>query len=105
MSVKLPPAVRQYLDAIDGQVETLDPEARAELARHALLTLNQYQGLPEVALARLIMESVVAMDGALARSKRDGGDLEKEIREVMFSAAALSSALTRKARGRRPLWT
>jgi hypothetical protein len=96
----LPTEVRKYLDATDARVDALDNEDRAGLAEQAALTLSLYQGLPEVVLARLIMESAVALDGCLARAARPGGNLEQEIRTMLFNTAALCSVLTRKARGR-----
>jgi len=55
-----------------------------------------------VSLARFIMEPVAALDGALSRAKR-GGDLEAEVRGVMYSGALLAALLTRQIRGRPPL--
>jgi len=99
VSKGLPESVRKYLDAMDSQLEELDEEKLAELVRQATLILNTYQGLHLVALARMIMEPVVAMDGCLARAKR-GSDLEQEVRHVMWSGAMMAALLTRQARGR-----
>ena len=103
MSKGLPGAVRRYLDAMDSRLEKLEDEQRAELVRQALATTQLYQGLPVASLARIIMEPVVAMDGCLARAARPGGDLEREVREFMFSGAALAALLARRERGRPPL--
>lgn len=100
MSRGLPGPIREYLDAMDPKVEALSEEDRAGLTEQVLATLTIYQGLTRTALARLIMESVVAMDGALVRARRPGGDLEHEVRQIMANSAALCAALTRKERGR-----
>jgi hypothetical protein len=95
----LPGPVREYLDAFDPMIESLNEDDREALIGQVFSVLNLYQGLTRTGLARLIMESVVAMDGALVRAK-NGGDLEHEIREIMRNSAALCAALTRKERGR-----
>lgn len=102
MSRGLPEPVRKYLNAMDSRLEALDGDDRAELLRQATLTLQMYQGLPMLSLARLIMEPVVAMDGALARAKQ-GEDLETEVRQFMYNGALLAALLTRQSRGRPPL--
>jgi len=96
----LPGPVREYLDAMDRKIEALSDEDRDALIGQVLTTLGLYQGMTRVALARLIMESVVAMDGALVRAARPGGDLEAEVRQLMANSSALCAAITRKERGR-----
>ncbi len=103
MSRGLPDPVRKYLDSVDGRVEALSDEDKEGVQNQVFAVLGLYQGITPVALARLIMESVVAMDGALTRADQPDGNLEYEIRMVMFNAAALASVLTRKARGVPPL--
>lgn len=99
MSRGLPESVRRYLDAMDEQLERLDEEKLADLVRQATLTLNTYQGLQGVALARFVMEPIVALDGCLARAKR-GADLEAEVRHLMWSGAMLAALMSRQARGK-----
>lgn len=100
MSRGLPEPVRDYLNATDKTIEGLGEEDRAALVEQVFAVLALYQGLTRTALARLIMESVVAMDGALVRAARPGGNLEHEVRQVMANSAAVCAALTRRERGR-----
>jgi len=102
MSRGLPVAVREYLDAIERSEAIWGNVDLDDLRGQVAATLNLYQ-IPPMILARLIMEQVVALDGALVRGAAEGGDLEAEVRQLKLTSSILAAALSRRGRGKPPI--